>query len=119
MSESMLAILKDYDDRAQAYRRYMPEIGSTYDELPAEVYKDGLLSAKTKRLMAVCSALCTGCQGCILFQADLALKAGATAEELLEAAAVALSLGGTQGMSKATWLVGLLEERGLLASSAQ
>lgn len=60
-----------------------------------EVYKDGALSGKTKRMMAMVAALVHGCRTCILFQTDWALKLGATVEEILEACAVAISLGGT------------------------
>ena len=96
------------------YEKCLPDIGRAYNELPSEVYKDGALSAKTKRLMALTGALVHGCRACILYQADEALTLGATAEEILEACAVAISLGGTMGAGETTRVVQFLEEKGLL-----
>jgi len=79
------------------YRKCMPDVAHAYDELPMEVFKNGVLSGKIKRLMAVVGALVHGCRACILFQTEEALSLGATAEEILEACAVAISLGGTMG----------------------
>jgi alkylhydroperoxidase/carboxymuconolactone decarboxylase family protein YurZ len=42
------------------------------------------------------------------------LALGATAEEILEACAVAISLGGTMGAGDTTRVVQFLEEKGLL-----
>jgi predicted RNA binding protein YcfA (HicA-like mRNA interferase family) len=35
------------------YRKCMPDVAHAYDELPMEVFKNGVLSGKIKRLMAV------------------------------------------------------------------
>jgi len=92
----------------------MPDIAHAYDELPMEVFKNGVLSGKIKRLMAVVGALVHGCRACILFQTEEALSLGTTAEEILEACAVAISLGGTMGGGETTRVIQLLEEKGLL-----
>jgi AhpD family alkylhydroperoxidase len=96
------------------YRKCMPDVARAYDELPMEVYKNGVLTGKIKRLMAVVGALVHGCRACILFQTEEALTLGATAEEILEACAVAISLGGTMGAGETTRVVQFLEEKGLL-----
>ena len=96
------------------YQKCMPDVAHAYDELPMEVFKNGVLSGKIKRLMAVVGALVHGCKACILFQTEEALSLGATAEEILEACAVAISLGGTMGAGETTRVVQLLEEKGLL-----
>ena len=96
------------------YRNCMPDIADAYDELPMEVFNNGVLSGKIKRLMAVVGALVHGCRACILFQTEEALSLGATAEEILEACAVAISLGGTMGAGETTRVVQFLEEKGLL-----
>ncbi len=97
------------------YRKYLPDVAKAYDELPMEVYKDGALPGKIKRLMALTGALVHGCRACLLFQTDQALAAGATVEEILEACAVAVSLGGTMGAGEATRVVEFLHEKGLLS----
>jgi AhpD family alkylhydroperoxidase len=78
------------------------------------VYSSGALNAKTKRLMAVVGALVGGCRGCILGQTERAIAEGATVEEIVEALAVASSLGGTMAVAESTRIVKLLEEKGLI-----
>jgi len=99
----------------ERYEKCMPDIARAYNELPMAVYKDGALSAKMKRLMALTGALVHGCRACILYQAEEALALGATAEEVLEACAVAISLGGTMGAGETTRVVQFLEEKGLIS----
>ncbi len=96
------------------YRKCLPEIGKAYDALPMEVYKDGALPGKIKRLMALTGALVHGCRACVLFQTDHALAAGATVEEILEACGVAVSLGGTMGAGETARVVEFLHEKGLI-----
>ena len=98
----------------EIYEKCMPDVARAYDELPMEVYKDGVLSGKLKRLMALTGALVHGCRACILYQTEEALVLGATAEEILEACSVAISLGGTMGAGETTRVVQFLEEKGLL-----
>jgi len=96
------------------YRKCLPEVGKAYDALPMEVYKDGALPGKIKRLMALTGALVHGCRACVLFQTDHALVAGATVKEILEACSVAVSLGGTMGAGETIRVVEFLDEKGLL-----
>ena len=96
------------------YEKCMPDVARAYNELPMEVYKDGVLSGKTKRLMALTGALVHGCRACILYQTEEALALGTKAEEILEACAIAISLGGTMAAGETTRVVQFLEEKGLL-----
>jgi AhpD family alkylhydroperoxidase len=102
-------------DMWDLYRKCLPDVAKAYDELPMEVYKDGALPGKIKRLMALTGALVHGCRACLLFQTDQALAAGATVEEILEACAVAISLGGTMGAGETTRVVEFLHKKGLLS----
>jgi AhpD family alkylhydroperoxidase len=114
MSESQVELNEQILRSWDSYKKYLPDVAHAYDELPMEVYKDGVLSGKTKRLMAMVAALVHGCRACILFQTDWALKLGATVEEILEASAVAISIGGTMGAGETTRVVQFLEEKGLM-----
>lgn len=102
-------------DRWDLYKKCLPDVGEAYEELPMEVYKDGALTGKAKRLMALTGALVHGCRACILFQTQQALATGSTVEEILEACSVAVSLGGTMAAGETTRVVELLEEKGLLS----
>ncbi len=82
--ESQSELCDQIHDMWNLYRKCLPDVGTAYDELPMEVYKDGALPGKIKRLMALTGALVHGCRSCVLFQADKALAAGAAVEEILE-----------------------------------
>jgi len=114
MTESQIDLRQEVQELFGTYRRLMPEIDATYDVMPAEVYKDGALSGKTKRLMALTGALVHGCRACILFQTEHALSRGASLEEIFEACAVAVSLGGTMAAGETTRVIKLLQEKGLI-----
>ncbi|MFP4392154.1 MAG: carboxymuconolactone decarboxylase family protein [Desulfohalobiaceae bacterium] len=114
MPESQIQAKKDIQDQFNTLRRLMPEVDQTYDVLPGEVYKDGELNAKTKRLMALCGALVHGCHACILFQTEHALDLGASVQEILETCSVAISLGGTMAAGESTKVIQFLQEKSLL-----
>ena len=85
---------------------------AAYTTFRKEVYKDGALSLKTKRLIALACGLQTGCTRCIQGQTKDAIAAGATKDEVLEAVSVAVVMGGT-AVSAETWrVVKVLEELG-------
>ena len=94
------------------FKELVPGIGQAYDEMPNQVYKDGALSAKTKRLMALCGALVHGCTACQMAQTTRALDLGASVEEILETCGVAISLGGTMGAGETMNVVQYLKELG-------
>ena len=73
-----------------------------YDAMTGNAYAGGRLDAKTKRLIAIAIAVTHGCRACMLSQTGHALKLGADAEEILEACAVSLSIGGTMAAGEVT-----------------
>ena len=115
MSESQTELKQRIRDDFETFRECMPGIGRAYEAMPQEVYADGALGGRTKRLMALCVAVASGCRGCILYQTDHALEHGAGAEEILEACGVAMSMGGTMAAAEATRVVQYLREKGLVA----
>lgn len=85
---------------------------AAYSTFRQHVYQDGALSGKVKRLIALASGLQAGCTRCVQGQTRDAVAAGATKEEILEAASVAVVMGGT-AVSAETWrVVKVLEELG-------
>jgi len=96
------------------FAQAMPGVMSTLGPSVNEAYKDGALSPKIKRLIAMGIALSNGCTGCILAQTSYAIEAGATKDEVLEACAVAMSIGGTMAFAESLRVVKLLDELGKL-----
>ncbi|MCP4350105.1 MAG: carboxymuconolactone decarboxylase family protein [Desulfobacterales bacterium] len=114
MTESQIELEQEVKNLFNAYRRLMPEIADAYDALPQEVYKDGALSGKIKRLMALSGAMVHGCRACILFQTEQAINLGASVEEILEACSVAISLGGTMAAGETTRVIKFLQEKSII-----
>ncbi len=105
----------DYYTETGKYRdRFDHELPAmaAYTAFRREIYKDGALSLKVKRLIALACGLQAGCTRCIQGQTSDAISAGATKEQVLEAVAVAIIMGGT-AVSAETWrVVKVLEELG-------
>ncbi len=98
-----------YRDR---FDEALPKLMPSYSTFRKEVYRDGALSQKTKRLIALAAGLQAGCTRCVQGQTKDAVAAGATKDEVLEAVAVAVVMGGT-AVSAETWrVVKVLEELG-------
>jgi AhpD family alkylhydroperoxidase len=66
-----------------------PEISEAFHNFSKTVFKEGALSEKTKQLIAVAVAHVTQCPYCIHGHTALAIKKGASKEEIMEAIWVA------------------------------
>jgi AhpD family alkylhydroperoxidase len=79
-------------DLAQKRRELAPEIYGAFREFGPRVFADGALPSKTKQIIAVAVAHVTQCPYCIRGHTGLALKEGATEQELMEAIWVAAEM---------------------------
>jgi AhpD family alkylhydroperoxidase len=114
MADTQLGLEKNRVKQRNRVAQVLPDVMQCVGGLTAEVYKDGVLSCKMKRLMALALALGTGCQNCILSQTMEALENGATKEEILETISVVVSMRGTTGVGESLRVVQLLDELGKL-----
>lgn len=101
-------------ERAQ---RWMKEFGKTNPEsmksfqtMMEAVEKEDVLSAKTKELIAIATAITEQCEWCIAFHVNNALESGATKEEIREAAWVAVLMGGGPALMHAGLVLEALED---------
>ena len=69
-----------------------PEISAAFKAFSQQVFADGALPAKTKQLIAVAVAHVTQCPYCIRGHTELAVKHGATEQEVMEAIWVAVEM---------------------------
>src|SRR5947208_9543525 len=77
---------------AQKRRELAPEIYAAFRTFGQKVFADGALPSKTKQLIAVAVAHVTQCPYCIRGHTELAVKAGASEQELMEAIWVAAEM---------------------------
>ncbi len=112
--EKQLELYDSFTKVREKLPQALPEIGAAVGTLRDAVYKDGALSRKNKRLIGMAVALGVGCTPCIIGQTKLAVEAGATKEEVLEAASVLLAIHGTTGYAETWRVVKVLEELGVI-----
>jgi AhpD family alkylhydroperoxidase len=65
------------------------QLDTAFKNLASEIMKDGALSARDKSLIALACAVAIKCEHCVKAHKENALLAGATMDEIKEAAAVA------------------------------
>ena len=86
----------------------IPNVNQKFVDFYREVFKDGVLSIKTKELIAVAVSLGAGCEPCYESHLEKAKKLGNTDEEIREAIAVAELV----AAGKVRMMVERVEERG-------
>jgi len=71
-----------------------PNLFKGFNELMKAYYQEGALDIKQKELMAVTASVTTKCIPCLANHANNAVSAGATRQEVLEAASIGVEFGG-------------------------
>ncbi len=94
MNTSAEAFLTDWKASLPKLRAEAPDVTRAFGGLHVAVMKDGRLAARDKELIALAVGLAQGCTECIYLHAEGALKAGASREQVLEAAGVAVMMAG-------------------------
>jgi AhpD family alkylhydroperoxidase len=77
---------------AQLRKELAPQTSEAFKQFAKQVFSDGALPAKVKQLIAVAVAHVTQCSNCIRTHTELALKKGASPEEIMEAMWVAAEI---------------------------
>ena len=79
-------------ENAEARAKAAPAIVDAWRNFSRTVFKAGALDEKTKQLIAVAVAHVTQCPYCIDSHSEIALKKGATKEEVMEAIWIAAEM---------------------------
>ena len=112
--ESQLELEDERVKLVDKLRQALPDLTTAEATVVNGVYKDGALSHKVKRLIALGIALRAGCTNCILHHTMQALELGATKDELLETISVEMAISGTSGIGESLRVVKILDELGKL-----
>lgn len=96
-------------------RAAMPELMKGFGGLHQSAMKAGALTALEKELMALSIAVVVRCENCIYAHVQAATHAGATREQVLEAAGVAVLM---QGGPSYTYLPRVVEALDALAATS-
>lgn len=90
--------LKDQTGKIIALRKAQPALATGFSALHDGGMEAGALDVKTKELIALSIGISTRCLDCIGFHVKAAIRAGATRDEVAEAASVAVVMGGGPAM---------------------
>lgn len=99
MSQNPREILNAFMTGLKEIGKSNPQHVSCFMNLLGTTYKSGAVDVKTKELISVGIAAYNRCEYCIVYHVYKALEAGATREEIMEAAMVAVAFGGGPSMA--------------------
>lgn len=91
-------------------RRQNPEKVAAILDLIRKVEEKGALDVKTKELIALAAGIVRHCEWCIAYHVKGARDAGATRDEILEAAWVAVMMDGTPGLAHLVRVLQAMED---------
>jgi AhpD family alkylhydroperoxidase len=94
MAKSYAEITARINSGILELRKGAPDAMAGFSALSKGAMKAGALSAVQKELIALAIGVAGHCDGCIGFHAKSLVRLGATREELMEALAVAVYMGG-------------------------
>ena len=93
-SNDLEQILSDREANTEKLKAEAPFIFEGFNELLNRYYKPGALDTKQKELMAIVGSVTTRCVSCLANHIYNAVIAGATKDEIVEAAAIGVDYGG-------------------------
>jgi len=98
--------------RAHAERRHTlaPEADDAFRAFSKAVFSDGALDARTKQIIAVAVAHVTQCPWCIEGHVKAARRAGASAEQIMEAIWVAAEMRAGAAFAHSVKALDLMED---------
>jgi AhpD family alkylhydroperoxidase len=87
-------ILKSRAVNRERLEKEAPHLYQGFNDLMKQYYKPSALDRKYKELMAVTASVATRCIPCLANHMDNAISAGATRDEVIDAAAIGVEFGG-------------------------
>jgi len=105
-------LVKQANRRFMEFRRERPDEIAAFGQYLQAARADGALSPKIKELMNLAMALATHCTPCVVRHTKMSLEQGATRDEILETALVAIGMGGGFAYTQSVYMLEALEAWG-------
>ncbi|MBS7645321.1 MAG: carboxymuconolactone decarboxylase family protein [Candidatus Bathyarchaeia archaeon] len=102
--------VEDFKGGFEALSKGNPRAAEGFSTFMDAILEDGALDAKTKGLIALAAALAAGCESCVAVYVQRSLAAGATRDEVSEAAGVAVLVGGASALARMAEVERALDE---------
>jgi AhpD family alkylhydroperoxidase len=94
MANAAKEFLDKYKKDSEKVKVMLPEVAAGFGSLFGKVMKEGALSLREKELVALGMGIALRCLPCIRLHVQKCLEVGATKEQVLEVAAVAVVMQG-------------------------
>jgi len=94
MENEVQNYFKEFIKSTQKMARDIPEVLKSFQGLVGKSLEQGALTTKEKEFVALGIAVAQHCTPCIFLHVQKAVEAGATRKEIMEAAGVAVLMGG-------------------------
>ena len=112
MGQDAKEFFEKFAKAAAAVKEQTPDMINGFAGLFAKTMAEGALSVKEKEFAAVGIAVALRCEPCIRLHVKKCLEAGATPEQVLEAASVAVMMGGGPAYTHVPIVIDTLEALG-------
>ncbi|HUV77459.1 MAG TPA: carboxymuconolactone decarboxylase family protein [Desulfobacterales bacterium] len=101
-------------DGMELLKEQLPNVANAFGVLRDEATKDGVLSARTKRLMMVAVSVAQRCEPCIRTHVKAAVEMGVSRTEILEATGISILMAGGPAIAyTSTVVLEVLDEMGV------
>ena len=114
MAETGKDFFENFETSLGKMKQRCPETLKGFSGLFQSTMSPGELSVKQKELIALAVGLAVRCKPCIVLHVQKALQAGATRQEILEAAGVTVMMGGGPAYTHVPEVMKTLEAMGIV-----
>jgi AhpD family alkylhydroperoxidase len=109
MSDNVKEFFDNAQSRMAKMKEMTPDTVAGFSGMFGKIMKDGAVSAKNKELIALGIGVAMHCEPCIRAHVQKSLSLGATKEEILEAASVAVVMCGGPAYMHISMVIETLE----------
>jgi AhpD family alkylhydroperoxidase len=111
LAQEKVSVLNEMNYFSATMEEKCPDVAAAFSALQDSIiYKEGALSIKEKEFIALGIAVSMGCEYCVYAHTAGAMRNGATEEEILEVASIALYMHGGPGLTYMKYVFNALEE---------
>ena len=111
LGQEKVSVFNEISDFSATMEEKCPDVEAAFYSLQESImYKEGALNIKEKEFIALGIAVTMGCEYCIYAHTAGAMKNGATEEEILEVASIAVYMQGGPGFTYMKYVFNALEE---------
>lgn len=110
LAQEKVSVFNEINDFSAKMEEKCPDVAAAFYNLQDSIiYKEGALSIKEKEFIALGIAVSMGCEYCVYAHTAGAMISGATEEEILEVASIALYMQGGPGFTYIKYVFNALE----------